>query len=168
MKTLHNIFSYIFTKCETSLITFYTKTFSVAPFATVCLADVLYLPKLTAQRHHCMIGKSRLSTSLPFTWILVLPFRVVWSWASHFIFPCLSFLICAMGILIIPTSQGIRLSRCVERLRIGSGTQWVLCYLTGLLWCQWVLTQPLEGSLTNLFSSVALGSPWLQAWAHWA
>lgn len=41
VKTLHNIFSHIFTKCETSLITFYTKTFSVAPFATVCLADVL-------------------------------------------------------------------------------------------------------------------------------
>lgn len=128
----------------------------------------LYLPKLTAPRHHGMIGKSRLSTSLPFNWILVLPFRVVWFWASHFTVLCLSFLICAMGILIIPTSQGIRLSRCVERLRIGSGRQWVLCYLTGLLWCQWALTQPLVSSLINLFSSVALGSAWLQAWAYWA
>ena len=126
----------------------------------------LYLPKLTVLRHHCMINKSRLSTSLPFTWILVLPFRVVWSWVSHFTFPCLSFLICAMGILIILTSQGIRLSRYVERLRVGSGTQWVLRYLTVFLWCPWVLTQPLARSLTNLFSSVALGSAWLQAWAH--
>lgn len=57
----------------------------------------LHLSRLTARKHHCTVGMSRVNTSLPCTQIE----PVVGPWTSHFTCLCLTFLICAVRIIIL-------------------------------------------------------------------
>lgn len=65
----------------------------------------LYLSRMTDGTVHCMEGKSRLSTTLPCTQILVLPYLSC-GLGQAILYLCLTLLICAMRIIIILTSEG--------------------------------------------------------------